>query len=219
MENQQMKTVASNFLCPLLKLHRQQGAAYTLSYVMTFPLLVWLVALVVEATLLLSTKIGTVYAANASARAVIVWDAIDPPYARKQATTAAVRAMTPFASSRAVHGSSTTLAAREFAEAFAPYARLPMSDAANYLAAKYSYAERATRVEFQAPTAWNDDVEVTVSYEAPLHVPGLGLLIGRSAPFGGQFRTCPIESLAILNNEGPASPNQKLQIDYAPHKN
>ncbi len=52
----------------LQKLNRgEEGGAYTLSYVMVIPLLMLLVCAIVETTLMMSAKLGTVYAAYAAA--------------------------------------------------------------------------------------------------------------------------------------------------------
>jgi hypothetical protein len=85
----------------------EHGASYALSYVLTFPFYLLLMCLIMQATLILMVKIGTVYAAHAAARAAIVWGPSQPERpskeddgyrrASKKAHRAAALAMAPFA--------------------------------------------------------------------------------------------------------------------------
>ena len=51
------------------RFHRDEdGGAYTLSYVMVIPLLMMLIALIVESALMMSATLGPHYAANAPVR-------------------------------------------------------------------------------------------------------------------------------------------------------
>ncbi len=82
----------------------EQGAAYAMSYVLTFPFYLLLVCVMIQATLMLLCKIGNMYATYAAARAYIVWRPSDPTdengleNASYRAKRAAIIAMTPFAS-------------------------------------------------------------------------------------------------------------------------
>ena len=81
----------------------EEGGAYTLSYVMVVPIIMLLMCLIVETTLMLSAKLGTVYAAFAGARVASVWSsAADWDRAEQRIEQAAIKAFVPFAS-----GSST----------------------------------------------------------------------------------------------------------------
>ena len=51
----------------------EDGAAYTLSYVMVIPVYALLICLIIESVLMLTAKLGTVYAAYAAARTASVW--------------------------------------------------------------------------------------------------------------------------------------------------
>ncbi len=75
--------------------HRDEdGGAYTLSYVMTIPFLMLLVALIVESTLMMTAKVGTVYSAYAAARTACVWSsAADWPDTQDRIERAATQAM------------------------------------------------------------------------------------------------------------------------------
>lgn len=86
----------------------ERGASYALSYVMTFPAYLLLMCLMIQATLILMVKLGTVYAAHAAARSAIVWQCSQPErsdssedrsaFAERTAHRAAALAMAPFAS-------------------------------------------------------------------------------------------------------------------------
>lgn len=96
-------------------LHDESGAGYALPYVMTFPVYLLLVCLVIQSTIIIMVKTGTIYAAYAAARAAAVWrivppdtppadrDAIGLQRAQQHAHRAAVLAMTPLASSYPRH--------------------------------------------------------------------------------------------------------------------
>ena len=86
--------------CKIRRLIRaEEGAAYTLSYVMVMPLYLLLICAVIETSLMLVAKIGTEYAAFAAARTAIVrYSAESPGEAESLTRAAAVRAFVPFAS-------------------------------------------------------------------------------------------------------------------------
>ena len=75
-------------------LHRfaadEEGAAYTLPYVLTLPIMMLLFCLIIQATLILLVKIGTINAAYAASRSVIVWQSSDPEDASKGSEKRAV---------------------------------------------------------------------------------------------------------------------------------
>ncbi len=87
----------------------ESGASYALPYVLTFPIYLLLMAVLLQASLILMCKIGTMYAAHASARTVTVWQGQGPEdsdnyewgkaYIRYKAKRSATMAMTPFANS------------------------------------------------------------------------------------------------------------------------
>jgi len=74
---------------------------------MVMPIYILLLCLVIETTMGLIAKIGTVYSAYAAARNAIVYSSIDPASADERARHAAVRAMVPFASSGQRHTDGT----------------------------------------------------------------------------------------------------------------
>ena len=86
----------------------EDGVSYSLPYVLTFPIFMLVMAVFIQATLILMAKIGTMYAANNACRTYIVWQAagqgasvagIDIDYPQYKARRAASQAMVPFASS------------------------------------------------------------------------------------------------------------------------
>ncbi len=90
----------------------EEGASYALPYVLTFPIFVLLMAIFVQASLILMCKIGTVYSAYSSARTYIVWQSaaqnetvggVQFDFAKFKAMRAASMAMVPFASSNPQH--------------------------------------------------------------------------------------------------------------------
>ncbi len=83
----------------------EEGASYALPYVLTFPFVMLLVCLMIQSSLILLVKFGTVYAGYAASRSAIVWRSSDPESDKKglanaeyYAHRAAMLAMTPFSS-------------------------------------------------------------------------------------------------------------------------
>ena len=77
----------------------EEGAAYTLSYVMVIPVYALLICMIIESVLMFTAKLGTVYAAFAAVRTATVWSSATTwEKAQEKAKRAATKAMTPFAS-------------------------------------------------------------------------------------------------------------------------
>ncbi len=90
----------------------EEGASYALPYVLTFPIFVMLMAVFMQASLILICKIGTVYSAYSTARTFIVWQSaaqdvsvggVQFDFPKFKALRAASMAMVPFASSNPRH--------------------------------------------------------------------------------------------------------------------
>lgn len=197
-------------------LHREEGAAYSLSYVLVFPVYVLIVCLVIETSLILVVKMGTVHAAYAAARSRIVWSTTRPGPADEKSRLAAVHVMTGFASSQRVHArgagipSTFTTAGVRFLQAYSRYSLQPAP--APYVIAKYQFAARATRVQTRSE---NGDIVATVRYDMPLHVPGIARFLGRPAPWAGaNFHVYPVVSTVRLQEEAPRNPQKSLGIAY-----
>ncbi|MBL8798566.1 MAG: hypothetical protein JNM56_32015, partial [Planctomycetia bacterium] len=191
--------------CQNFLLAEEEGAAYSLAYVMTFPIYLALVCGVIETSLILVVKIGTVYAAYASARSAVVWSSAEPANQRQtRAERAMVHALTPFASSNSLHasragvGGQMPAGAREYAEAYRKYARKSQDGSflalfkpgadwnsggggslEQYLIAKYRFAKRSGRLRLDPPgtPAWNADITATVTYDYPFNILGVGRLL------------------------------------------
>ncbi len=196
----------------------EEGAAYSLAYVMTVPFFLFLVCLVIETSLMLVVKMGTLYAAYASARSAIVWRSADASRINERVQRAAVEALTPFASSSAIHADGppmpgVDLDAAAYARAYRRYSSGPAST--SYLHAKYLYASKATSVLTDKPSSAPDGtVAATVTYEMPLHLGVIGRVFGKRSPWGGRYYTVTIASSAALPDETPRSADGTLGINY-----
>jgi hypothetical protein len=196
----------------------EEGASYTLSYVITIPIYFLLVCVVLESTLILYAKLGTMYAAYAGARSTIVWQSAKPESLRQERPRQAVfTALAPFASASPQHtatqGPTPPDAARhvaEFVTAFQMHARDNTSAAT--LSRKYLSAAARTRIDVDVDDSRTDgDVRVTITYRAPLYIPGAGRLLAPNRSWPYEY---PITSKAVLPNEVPVSANKTLGIDY-----
>ena len=195
------------------RLHRDEcGGAYTLSYVMVIPFLMLIICLIVESCLMLSAKLGTVYAAYAGARAASVWSsATDWNQAQDRIEKAAIQAMVPFASGSASNSGSPPEFAEEYQTAYDSWATNPVS--ANYVRSKLANAASQLTVRVvDRPARWDSDIEVKVKYNFPFHVPGVGQLLGQASGSGGYV--FPLTSTAIVPNDGPQNATQDLGIGY-----
>lgn len=211
----------------------ERGASYSLGVVLVVPFYVLLIATVVESTLMLVVKTGTTYAAFAAARAAIVWlpddripssDAPDyiPPASRQgMVHLAAVNAMWPYASGSEQHAAGGAgafaydpEAAQACIEAYRRYSGGKAPEA--YLDRKWRYAAKATQIKIEhSSEEFNADLSVTVEFEMPLNIPGVGRFLGGRASWGGaKYFTRKISSNATLEKEGPKSDNQSLGIAY-----
>jgi hypothetical protein len=185
------------------------------------------VCLVIESTLILVAKMGSVYAAYAGARAQIVWQTANPNQVQLRTQQAVAQAMAPFASGNSNHASGTIIpvnsqhiAYEQAYHQFQPTA----PGSATYIRAKYLYAWKNIVTTLQTapdnPSA-NDNLTVTFTYEAPIHTPIIGRLIGSASRFGS-YRVYQITSTATLQNEGSKATDvntskslpKSLGIDY-----
>jgi len=201
---------------------KEGGAAYSVSYVMALPIYILLCCAIIETSLILMAKIGSVNAAYAAARNNVVYRSLDdaeqadsPPRAR----AAAVRAMAPFGSADPLHARPAIAADGRAADEYVAAARryapdLTYSDAAHRRG--YLYANHATDVKLKKLGAGaNDLVEAEVTYRVPIRMPGVGRLFGAAAP-GGKYYFAEVQSLVRLPDESPQTPDGKLGIPYPP---
>ena len=197
------------------RFHRdQRGAGYTLSYVLTMPIFLFMVCMIVETPLFLMAKLGTVHAANAAARSAVVHSSVEPwAEVQKRATRAGKQAMTPFASG--VQGKQHLVTGSDGLTAYvgAYTLRNKGTRGSFYAARKYAYAQNAVKVNLgEPPKSWNQPIKATVTYEFPFHVPGIGRLFGQPRP-GGAY-VLPLKTTVTLTNQAPQNETQDLGIGY-----
>jgi hypothetical protein len=202
----------------------EEGAAYTLSYVMVIPMYALLICAIVEMALMLTCKLGTTYAAYAAVRSASVWaSAAEWEKAEQKAKTAAIQAMVPFASgtqpllNTVVTGEApddatgAAVDAPLYIAAYELYAKKPVS--LEYLGKKYAYATLHTKVEIEGPPEnWDSEITAKVTYNFPFNVPGVGRIMGKRG-IDGRFYFS-ISSIVTLPNEGPQSEDGSIGIGY-----
>ena len=158
----------------------EEGAAYTLSYVMVIPIYALLICLIIEAALILTAKLGTVYAAYAAARTASVWSSHTTwEKTMEKAKRAALKTMVPFASGTQdsldldqIPTDQDTAGRRHrpMWVAYNAYAAKPESN--KYVAAKYAYASRNVEVEIEGPPEKSDTpITAKVTYHFPVQHP------------------------------------------------
>jgi Flp pilus assembly protein TadG len=214
----------------LLKLRREEnGAAYALSFVMIFPLYLTLVAVFLETTLMFQAKLGTMFAAYSAARSASVHTTVAFPDDRNDdfitenaityGTRSAVYAMTPFACGMK-ETPSNSQNCTNFWNAYDDYleGKKKPAIAEKYRVKKYSYAEKAMKVNFELGEGeesepWKQDIIVTIEYEAPFFLPYIGKLLGGKP---GQFSkvVSKITSTESIQNECPQNETGSLGIEY-----
>jgi Flp pilus assembly protein TadG len=198
----------------------EEGLSYTLSYVLVFPIFFLFVCVVFEATWLLMAKIGTMYAAHAGARSQVVWTSAQTQeigLGNKRTYQAVWTAMTPFVTGDPGANRIPTDAYEQAIEYLAayqanlvsgdPYANAP----ASALTSRFLCAAARTDWHSTIDPHSHGDVKVTVTYRAPLHIPGAARVL--AAKGQGPFEYA-ITSSATLPNEAPASPDGTLGIEY-----
>ena len=191
----------------------EDGAAYTLSYVMVIPVYAILMCLIIESVLMLTAKLGTVYSAFAAARTASVWSSATTwDKTLEKAKFAATKTMTPFASG--THGgllSAASIDGIAYAGAYELYVKKPISR--KFLLQKYGYAKEHTKVEIAGPPAtWDADITAKVTYDFPFNIPGIGRMLGKKS-FDGKYYF-QITTQVTVPNEGPQDNRKTIGIGY-----
>ena len=199
----------------------EEGLSYSLSYMLVFPLYLLFVCMVFETSLLLVAKIGTVYAAHAGARSAVVWSSAKPESKRNARIYQSVwTAMTPFVTGNPswtrvppVALSELGNQSGEYVGAYQVYQRGSNDPNANAplptLGSRFLTA--ASRTIYVADdNAQTGDLTLTVTYRAPLHIPGAASILAR----GATLNEYEIKSSATLPSEAPANDSRTLGIDY-----
>ncbi len=209
----------------------ENGAAYSMSLALLTPLYTLMICFLIELTLMLNVQIGVDYAAFSAARSAIVWlpAEVTPLNSQQQLADmvhlAAAQAITPYASSQDKHrrsGSSGNSAAEgNYLTAYERLVTTSRPQQASYVNNKYQYALAATHVDFEPPlsavfsqpTADNQLIKVTVTYEMPFHIPGVGLILGKESSSGiGRIRE--LTASTTLQLERPKTANGLLGFEY-----
>lgn len=195
----------------------EEGGTYTISYVLAFPPFMLLVCAVIQSTVILVVKMGTVYAAYAAARSSIVWLAADPPnLARDRIRYAAVNAMAPFGSSSTMHAEwmgisdSGTRDSVVLDQAYRTYRQgAPAPEA--FLARKYQCADQGTEVSWRPYSPQeNEEVTLTLTYRMPLYIAWFAKVLGT----GDRF--VPITTKVTLSFEGAHQAERQRQVSGFP---
>jgi len=224
----------------LRRFHRNQnGAAYSLSFILILPFLVFLIALIIETSYMLVAKIGTMHAAFAAARTGTVWSTGDTSDeagngfsspAKVKAGQAAVTAMVPYASGTPNVSGYENDAAEKYYRVYSDIkAHNPTPPPKgwgkeldkSYIKKKYRYAAYATQAELSlAPNEkknaarWEQYVQAKVTYEYPFTVLPVGrALLGKEKDGRVVYE---IQSTAKINNECPRNEKGKMGIRILP---
>jgi Flp pilus assembly protein TadG len=196
----------------------EEGAAYALSFVMVIPIYALLICLIIEAALILTAKLGTVYAAYAAARTASVWSSHTTwEKTLEKSQWSALKTMVPFASGTQSFSASipplnadTAGKGLSYWGAYQAYAKQSQSN--KYLAAKFGYASRNVKVAIEGPPEKSDSpITAKVTYQFPFNIPGIARILGDKGPDGYYFN---ISSTAIIPNEGPRDDRKTIGIGY-----
>jgi Flp pilus assembly protein TadG len=205
-----------------------RGVAYSLSFAITLPFYALLIGFLVEVALMLNVHVGMDYAAWSAARAASVWI----PAEQTKLTTgdvnadmvrrAAVNAISAWSNANAVAPvSSADRGAQAILDGYKARC-LGARQSDMYVLRKWNYANSATRVEFDPPLqqllqprpVTPETVRVTVHYEMPFNLPGIGRLLGRRGR-NGWVRD--LKATAELRLERPLSTTGRMGIEYDSH--
>ena len=199
----------------------EDGAAYTLSYVMVIPIYMLLMCMMIETPLIMSAKVGTIYAGYASGRSASVWaSAGDWEQAEKKAKMAALKAFIPFSSgtqpliSGGLPSPDQRRMLTKYGLAWTVVNGLNGElELPEYVVRKASYAIKNMKVEIEEPESWDSDITVNVTYDFPFNVPGIGRLLGERRTLDGRH-IYKLTTQVIVHNESPQNDDQTLGIGY-----
>jgi hypothetical protein len=190
------------------------GFDYTVNLVATLPALALLICLAVETTTILTTKLGTAYAAYAAARSGLVWGLHGPLESQRKAEQAAVLAMAPFSSGLLRVDSqaddSAGQAAAAYAAAYRAATQGPISQP--YLVTQYLRAASSTTVDF--PEISGSSLTARVAYRYPFRFRIMGYLLADSFdPETGEWSRTIVTTVHLTPQEALDGP-RPLGIPY-----
>ena len=192
-----MKSTSTNKFRRLLALmHSDRGTA-AVSFILCFPIFLWIVAMMVQYALIVNGKLEVNHAAWVAARSAQTALPDEQPDAVLKATRMSLAPVSP----RAVGVSSS-----EGQDIFAALNTLGANVGSTF-ADRYAYAEQATTVDYPQDDYANklgQEVEVTVTYRMLLTVPGANTLIadytGAVAGVNGKFLSISSKCKAQIEN-------------------
>jgi Flp pilus assembly protein TadG len=194
----------------------ESGFDYTVNLVATLPVLLLLVCLILETTLILTTKLGTLYAAYAAARSGIVWELHGPVESQRKAKQAATLAMAPFSSgllgNRASAAAPVGEAAIAYAAAYRQTTQGPVGEP--YLIAQFVRADGATSVNLEPASESASHLAARVQYRYPFRFRIIGFLLAGSVDPDTGERSWTITTTASLPRQEVLNDPQPLGIPY-----
>ena len=236
----------------------RRGTSHVLTIIVQIPLLVLIIATVIEISSILLTQIGLRYSAASAARAAIVWLPAEGTVEERleRIRLATNSSFAPFASGRDVHIEAIPLDedVDQVAEAF--HSTLTAFDEhdtnSNLLRNKMKYARGAMKIEIDVYDDFdplerskklrsksghvvvnyvgrqeghaidqdNPDIDVVVSFEKPIDLPGVGAFLGGNASWpNARFYSRVFRANCSLTIEGVKSTNHHLGVKYDVFKN
>lgn len=195
----------------------ESGLSYTLAFVLTMPIYFLTCLLVGELTLLLMTKIGSVYAAYAGARSATVWENMEEDLKNRRVRQSIVNALAPFAmsgenrfGSAGLPDGDAPLHALEYVHVLSRYSGEDVESLR--VGVHYLKVDARTEYEIEIPTKeYGADLTCRVTYRAPFLTPGVARLLDPDHTWPYEY---PITSEVTLTLERPLSEEGTLGIDY-----
>lgn len=200
------------------ELRGEQGVSYTLSFVITMPVYALILVTIAETTMLVLAKVGTVYAAYAGSRSLVVWETMQPSNLRDdRVRQAVVTALSPFVISSNASGSENGTPpgnAQKHAESYVDQLEEFSGETVRRekLINHVKNVSARTTITPQIPNRRHgEEAWVDVEFRAPLFTPGAARLLDPDRKYPYEY---PIKSSVRMTLECPETPDQKLGIDY-----
>jgi Flp pilus assembly protein TadG len=219
----------------------EHGASYTITFILSLPFIMGLIALMMETTFILVAKFGTLHAAYMAGRSAIVWTTSDHndypvngaegyfrkfPSTQEKAEIAAVRAMVPFAGGFYNKSNTNSRQADQYVKVYREF----ISDSAeqlqskqldkrgksiqmsdNFIRNKLAYAQQATKVKL---TGKSENGNEPWQLDVVAEVSYEFPYAVARIPWFRERVECTIKSKAAFQNESPKNKNAKLGIDF-----
>lgn len=199
------------------ELRGERGVSYTLSFVITFPIYALICLTIFETTMLVLTKIGTVYAAYAGSRSLVVWETMRPNLRNDRVRQAVITGLAPFVVSANATGSeagSPPANAQQHAENYVDALEKFSGDDVlrDKLIAHVRKVSARVSLTMQVPVRQHgEEASVEVEFRAPLITPGVARLLDPDHAYPYEI---PIRSSVRMTLECPETSDGTLGIDY-----